>query len=548
MISFFSSFVFSSVLLPFVAVTVTVSLAQAQEYSGPEVSVPPVELSDYCVSQENGVLIPKRENDLVRRAEEKLMLVYPTSFYFYSGPLKAYGLSKPGAGLAKIEAQKINANIFLTVLCNEFRDRPTMIKEKLIWVTKIYKLFRTPNNKPIDPSQDLWSQVGAALYNPYLEFSKALWYARQSALLESGGTLKLGKYEVDKPVDGQLVCETKAIFSEFIKKKKAFKDLAEYNSVYSKYKVGKTGAHKNCQPDELETYYDFRGDSNFKPNSPESNAMIWHANSVSNQCVDTLTAKNGAKISSKDCQSYFLKPFASRWNAARAGLASWLFHKREFDEQFSDTRSRVRVIPHREGGLRPFLYQLEGSETPIDGWLDNWVPFEKLWPLSGLGFNEVSQIENKNKSDLGFFYERLRDAVNRHTDWYASGYKDWADVVKDQAYSPFVASSYEMSASNAFTQPGVTVQSASDGRKQWMFVFRVRKENWYNTAKIKALEPVNFDKNWFDETSLGTVGLAKSERAWDRLGTALEGEMDSILYLHNLDTSGEVMAKEVDEQ
>ena len=52
--------------------------------------------------------------------------------------------------------------------------------------------------------------------------------------------------------------------------------------------------------------------------------------------------------------------------------------------------------------------------------------------------------------------------------------------------------------------------------------------------------PFDFNRHWFDETSLGTNGLADSEHALDRLGTALEGEMDSILYLHNLTTGGEV--------
>ena len=47
----------------------------------------------------------------------------------------------------------------------------------------------------------------------------------------------------------------------------------------------------------------------------------------------------------------------------------------------------------------------------------------------------------------------------------------------------------------------------------------------------------------FDETSIGTNGLANSERALDRLGTALEGEMDSIIYLHNIRTNGSVDAK-----
>ena len=97
-----------------------------------------------------------------------------------------------------------------------------------------------------------------------------------------------------------------------------------------------------------------------------------------------------------------------------------------------------------------------------------------------------------------------------------------------------------MSASDAFTAPGTTVNAPADGCKHWMFVFKLKKSQWYNTLTIKSKTPVDFNTNWFDETSLGTNGLADSERALDRLGTALEGEMDSILYLHKLNVAGQV--------
>jgi hypothetical protein len=69
-----------------------------------------------------------------------------------------------------------------------------------------------------------------------------------------------------------------------------------------------------------------------------------------------------------------------------------------------------------------------------------------------------------------------------------------------------------------------------------MFVFKVRKEYWYTPESINAEEtPIpNFDRYWFDETSFGESGLANSERAWDRMGTALEEEHAAVLYLHNI--------------
>jgi hypothetical protein len=72
--------------------------------------------------------------------------------------------------------------------------------------------------------------------------------------------------------------------------------------------------------------------------------------------------------------------------------------------------------------------------------------------------------------------------------------------------------------------------------KHFMFVFKIHKDNWYTPERINAEDqPVpNFDRYWFDETSFGESGLANSEKAWDRLGTALEDELDTVLYLHNI--------------
>jgi hypothetical protein len=46
---------------------------------------------------------------------------------------------------------------------------------------------------------------------------------------------------------------------------------------------------------------------------------------------------------------------------------------------------------------------------------------------------------------------------------------------------------------------------------------------------------------WMDETSFGFSRLADEERAWDRLGTPMEEEFESILYLHNITTDGQII-------
>jgi hypothetical protein len=74
-----------------------------------------------------------------------------------------------------------------------------------------------------------------------------------------------------------------------------------------------------------------------------------------------------------------------------------------------------------------------------------------------------------------------------------------------------------------------------------MYVFKIHKDNWYTPESINAGTPIDFDKQWYDETAFGDSSLANSEKAMDSVGTALEPELDSILYLQNICSSGAVL-------
>jgi hypothetical protein len=181
---------------------------------------------------------------------------------------------------------------------------------------------------------------------------------------------------------------------------------------------------------------------------------------------------------------------------------------------------------------QPFSFSIPNvTTTPvaefIPQWQDNMKPF---YQRPDLGLNELVGAMPGKQYNAEMAYERLRDAVNRHTNWYQSGFDDGMGWTMDQVYSPFVASSHVMQASDGFSYGG-------DGRHAWMFIFKVKKAHVRNSKTVLNKIQVDFDRNWFDETSLGTAAgvYAKSERALDRLGTAIEGEFDSILYLHNVE-------------
>jgi hypothetical protein len=598
----------------------------------------------YCGGNRNSADIPtpNYKNGDVLSATKRLAMVSPYSFYFYSGPLYTYNL-KNGKDLVDVPANfpanikevkngRKNAHAFLTLLCGEFRDRPTLIKEKIRWVNRMYTLPTTPQ-KTINIRHELWSQVSAHSYKGYIQNSAAIFRAKEREARKFD--VKLGKYNEDTPIEPFTVCETKFIFKKYVETNSKFGasgagNVEEEYDGHGEYEgdgeaVGKTNVNNKrkvaqvtdtalaaykkeynnfkprCNPEDLEYIYDFRGDSNFKPNSPESNGMIWYSSTVTNNCTRNkdgqyvLKKAAEGKVDPASCEQYAKNPFSYRWSAARAGLATWMLRDQKHDSVFSSEGQSVYIIPNLNPTTGPFAFKMPAandfymqelykndkgeyiqwddktgdeivmtaqqveefnanqlklkaeheakiaeSNTVYSDFVKTWEASKDVfWRRSDLGFNSLTGLGTKTV-DKGFAYERIRDAVNRHTDWYASGYDDGSGKLRDQAYSPFVASSYEMSASDGFTAPGVTVQSPADGCKHWMFVFKLKKDKWYNTQSVQNKVPVNFNYHWFDETSFGTNHLADSEHAFDRLGTALEGEMDVILYLHKITTDGMV--------
>lgn len=564
---------------------------------------------------------PNYNDPLVKAATANLNTVAPVSFYMYNGVVKSYGFSNKGynedgsinyykdekfpiefyrdainshankqfgnvknwdTGELTFSQEKLdhnfnyeyrskanpapegikgNTHAFMTYLCGEFRDRPTLIKEKLEWIQNMIKL-PVAKQVPIFPSKDLknvWSKLTAESYAYYVTFSRAAYNAKEREAYKDGRTMPLSvKWDVDIPVPAFTVCEVKYILTEYVtrmeEEKKRFPGYEAYMKGYHG-EDGKSGYQASfCSTEDKDYYYDFRGDSNMKPNSPESNAMIWYSTGMMNRCRRNAKGEvyvtKGLEFDSKYCEKYMKEPFAHRWNAARSALATWIMHKEEVGSNFGNTGYLVSIIPPLNPELSPASFEMEYGEKVYQGSdMNSYLPlfgsnFQKNWQSGDLGYNSVFGVKGPGEVErIDLAYERIKGAVDRHTDWYASGYNDsyWEPKRArkiEQAFSPFVASSYEMSESDAFTAPGITVQGPRDGRRQWMYVFRVHKDKWYNTEHLAEGKQVNFDTQWFDETSFGTTHLADTERAWDRLGTPLEGEMESIIYLHNVTNTG----------
>jgi hypothetical protein len=511
--------------------------------------------SKYC-SADGGadsadVPTPNYENELVKGAVNTFKVVVSNSLYPYPAIKSAYGLSDKNLEVPKGVSK--DAHIFLTYLCGEFRDRASMVEAKLTWLSRFNKLQDVKQPKIPANEPNVWAKMSANAYRPFLDYSHDLWFAREAVVGKI--ELKPGHSETGA-VDGLSVCTTKYIFNE-IAEGRGFTNLKAHDAGFKKYSA-------DCSVEDKEDYYDFRGDSNFKPNSPEGNGMIWYANHIASNCKTTTEAKPIAKdavvtnkaniVKDADCEDYFTNPFRRRWQAARAGLASWMMHSKDHDAAFKDDYSPIQIWPHRitdkKESTMAFSFKVPNGDGDLTGPLQDWLPgfTPKEMAMADFNFNSYFNLGTEEGDAFGS-WERLRDAMNRHTNWYQSQWDDGLggkNSYKEQAYSPFVASSYEPSESDQFTFCGITVPCPPDGFKHWMFVFRVKGKNWFKVDNLvmngEEKQKVDFSYMWFDETSLGTTGLADKEHAWDRMGTALEEELagGAILYLHNITDSGEV--------
>jgi hypothetical protein len=540
-------------------------------------------------------VVPNYADADLLKAGRILSVVNPQSYYLYPDVLAKHATPLPEAAASQGVTKE--AHDFLAYLCGEFRDHPEMLVAKLNWVFNLRYLNQAPAGDtyvscaalndpllgngtapvaPYDPAGSPWQQMCVGDYDRYVTISAQLFNFRETRLkyeIQQGFTyedgtkvttpLKIGEAQVDRHVPGYTVCETKYIFADYVKRNKPFAMGNENgNAAYNRYMTGYQAFKAACTPGDLGYYYDFRGDSNFKPNSPESNGMIWFARTMSKNCETRAKAKQGAVVTDADCQRYYEAPFRSRYAAARAGLGTWLLHAAQYEKAMNDFKGTQFTVVQQQannpadifGDKGPYLFRIgdvfSGKKISAPGQPGAFLPgIETSWAESDMGLAKLSGLSGPQLGDM--LYRRVNNAVDRHTDWYAAGFdnapqlsnNDAKRMMNSQAYSPFVASSYEMSKSNGFTACGVTIPCNGnpdyDNHKHWMFIFKIKKENWVKPEDVMSGNlTLDFDRMWFDETSFGDSGLANDERAWDRLGSPTKDEYAEILYLYRIGNSG----------
>lgn len=459
----------------------------------------------------------------------------------------AYGLENASSGTDEQKMQKAARN-FIRVLCGEHRDYPAMIGRKLDLIATSQVYAGPGQMESVDTTKNLFSQITYPAYQKMVSTMRSIHSYRQSLVGDPNdgfhygfGEPGHGSNRVEHGVPPWTHCEMKFMFERYMTSNAPqWIDAAAYVQEYEEYKTG-------CSEDDLSTMYNFRGHKVYQPLWLESNAFIWNSRRA-----------RGAEISRGD-RGYYLHPFATRYARARGAWAAYLLYRDEDHGQ---------MIRASEWGGGPIMYLTdqdtdnngvadyrlfgqdgcgdEGVQSPDPDSNCNMVSWETAsaapnttgaaaaWDKTWLGLPDMGFMQTFTTFESRM--ARLNQALDRHTNWGPTGYYmlDASDPSDTSprfigAYSPIVACSYDISASNGFATgnyPSTPV--FEQGRTKWMFVMRFRTADYYSEQAMRDGRPIDFDRNYFNETSLSNDYY--SERALDRFGWVPLEDMHANIY------------------
>ena len=483
------------------------------------------------------------------------------STFSYGDWRKAYGLENESSGS---ETQQRNARVrnFIRVLAGEFRDHPELLEAKLDTIID-GQVYAGPDElTTVDVDKPLFAQITYPAYRRLMNVMETMHRFRQSkrAHANDGFNYNFGErghdsHRVENSVPPTTHCEMKFIFEKYLiagapRIQIGATDSATvvkpetFETQYAAYKAS------DCSADDLAWMYNFRGHKNIMPLWFESNAFVWN----SRRAGKALSAGRGG--------DYYLHPFADRYHRSRQAWGAYLLY-READH--------VKLRAASESGGGPIMY-LTDQDVNEDGIADY-----KLFDQEGCGDNGLggsNPAENCNMvdwetaasteatteviagydkdehykdSDMGFFelvpsfeqrMARFNQALDRHTNWGPTGYY-MVDASPENAtpsqiryigaYSPIVACSYDISASNGFASGDYpTTPPFEQGVTKWMFVMKFRADHYYDEVAMRAGKKINFDTDYFSETSLSNDYYV--ERALDRFGWVPGGDLHANIY------------------
>ena len=468
------------------------------------------------------------------------------STFSYTEWRVAYGLESDSSS-DEAEQAAAKARNFMRVLCGEHRDYPEILAAKLKAIGSHTTAASPEPLTQVDPDANLFDQLTYPAYVKLVAVMNTMHTARSMAGSYDGYHYGFGAYghgsrRMDHSVAPFTHCEMRFVFEHYLVDGAPAVVPSQYEAAYASYQANA------CSPADFETMYNFRGHVNFQPLWLESNAFIHNSRRA-----------RGAELSTGARDSY-LRPFASRYHRARQAWATYLLHR---DADHS------AMIAASEWGGGPILY-LTDQDQDGDGLADYRLFSELGCGDQGVGLSVPSQNCNMvswttawntpsttghasswspslwSQPDMGFMtafttfeerMSRLNQALDRHTNWGPTGYYMLdASSAGDTsprffgAYSPIVAASYDLSASDFFVRRDYPSTDPFElGHAKWLFVMRFPASSYYDEVDLAAGRPIDFDRHFFNETSLSNDFY--DERALDRWGYIEGAEMVAQVYL-----------------
>lgn len=468
--------------------------------------------------------------------------------------------------MAEIDTEMgaIHGRNFIKVLLGEFRDNSKLLQKKLeILAMQMPTVPKGKQQTKLDDA-DIWGTMTGDGYQK-LRWIMSEVYRHRVRLLNKDVTSPLINYAWGEPGHGVkrtehsvppfTHAEMRYVFWKYLSADSPTFDADDFEEGLADF------IEEQCDPDpngpDLGYMYNFRGDYNFKPHWTESNAFIWASRDAS------LTYMAQMRAGQKPDNSYFLRPFASRYAQAKGVWGAYVFYRDE-DHQYFRQASESGGGPHiyietRDvDGNGIFDYRLfkdvMGSGDP--GTTGSYaLPPERMAEVEPTG----GATENfdadafKNSPDWGFLkafptfeerMSRMNTGFDRHTNWGPTfmynvalhGISDFS-VIRP-AYSPIVAASYMIDASHGFAMrgPGQFEHPKTKGKPKWMFVMKLRTSDYYDENSLKAGKPFDWDTAYFNEAGLSNDYYV--ERALDRFGWVPADDMSYALWLVESDGGG----------
>lgn len=540
----------------------TLSLLSARPKSElPSLADPVVMENEFCVY---GDSIPyvrdvKWDHPKIVEAMRRLGPGWRSTFSYQDWRV-SYDLESENAGG---DEDKRNAKVrnFIRVLCGEYRDYEDMIEAKLDVIAK--QAYAGPEEvTSYDLDEDLFHQLSYPAYERMVAVMGNVYRARREALADANdgfhfgiGDFGFGSNRVEHSVAPWTHCEMKFMFSKYLVdgapevSRFATQDSVDVVRVSTYEDELEDFRTNQCTDEDLSLMYNFRGHNNFKALWLESNAFIWNS-------------RRARKVKlSRNTDEYFLRPWAERHDRARMAWGSYLFPS---TEDFGDMRFAsedgggpiLYMTDQDEDGNRLADYRLfpgdlgcgdQGVGTMNPSSNCNMVPHDQAFATANsTGAAPGWETSMYDRADMGFmevfstFEERMgriNQAFDRHTNWGPTSYymldASAENVAADKvrmigAYSPVVAASYDISASDFFAKRDFVSNSFESGRTKWMFVMRFKAEDYYDEGDLQDGRAMDFERHYFNETSLSNDFF--DERALDRFGFVPKDDIHAVLY------------------